>query len=53
MKFENRELDRRFTQAGFVQRRMNPIMRKTKMPPGPFMRKTALFIVKASLGRRQ
>ena len=39
MKLVFGELDRRFPQVGFVQCWMNPIMRKTKMPPDPFMRK--------------
>lgn len=39
MKHVFAELDRRFPQVGFVQCWMNPIMRKTKMPPDPFMRR--------------
>lgn len=39
MKIVFGELNTRFPQVGFVQCWMNPIMRKTKMPPDPFMRK--------------
>lgn len=39
MKLVFAELDRRFPQVGFVQCWMNPVMRKTRMPPDPFMRK--------------
>lgn len=42
------ELNKRFPQVGFVQCWMNPIMRKTKMPPDPFMRKQLYSLLKPS-----
>ena len=54
MKLVFGELDRRFTQVGFVQCWMNPIMRKTKMPPDPFMRKQLYSLLRpARTDRRQ
>lgn len=42
------ELNKRFPEVGFVQCWMNPIMRKTKMPPDPFMRKQLYALLKPS-----
>ena len=54
MKMVFRELERRFPQVGFVQCWMNPIMRKTKMPPDPFMRKQLYSLLKpGELCRKQ
>ena len=41
-----RELERRFPEVGFVQCWMNPVMRKTKLPPDPFMRKQLYSLLK-------
>lgn len=46
MKMVFGELDRRFPQVGFVQCWMNPIMRKTRMAPDPFMRKQLYSLLK-------
>ena len=47
-------LGKRFPQVGFVQCWMNPIMRKTKMPPDPFMRKQLYSLLKPSgISRKQ
>ena len=46
MKIVFGELNTRFPQVGFVQCWMNPIMRKTKMPPDPFMRKQLYSLLK-------
>lgn len=46
MKLVFGELERSFPQVGFVQCWMNPIMRKTKMPPDPFMRKQLYSLLK-------
>ena len=54
MKIVFGELNTRFPQVGFVQCWMNPIMRKTKMPPDPFMRKQLYSLLKpADMCRRQ
>lgn len=54
MKLVFKELDRRFPQVGFVQCWMNPIMRKTKMPPDPFMRKQLYSLLKpADINQKQ
>ena len=54
MKLVFGELDRRFPQVGFVQCWMNPIMRKTKMPPDPFMRKQLYSLLRpAGVCRKQ
>lgn len=54
MKIVFGELNTRFPQMGFVQCWMNPIMRKTKMPPDPFMRKQLYSLLKpADMCRRQ
>ena len=54
MKLVFGELDRRFPQVGFVQCWMNPIMRKTKMPPDPFMRKQLYSLLEpAEISKKQ
>ena len=53
MKIVFGELNTRFPQVGFVQCWMNPIMRKTKMPPDPFMRKQLYSLLKPADMHRQ